>query len=391
MVSEDNVLVSDQSNRTVCPERFFEVHPLQTVASLVSTQERQTDDDTGEEISVTTATRDLVTSLLQYLLGFGALAWVLTSVEWQTALRRVETVSPNVLVLVVGASLLGILAYAFTWHVLLNEFAPVQYRDAAELSIAVLFVNQLLPSRLAGRSAAPFFIRQNDGLSSEEAVVVTTVHTVLHSVLYGVCSIVGLIAAFQYLPISLLALVAVSTALYFTPLFAVLAFVRQHRIVNYSFRGFQRLVRVLSRFSERLDGADTSLREFALEVRHALTQWESPRKSIVPYTLGWSVSQIVAAGLRLAALFVAFGGSAEYGFLLPFYLILANSVTLLPLTPGGMGVTEAVSALVFTSLGVQPDVVVPAIVLNRMLGVYLPALCGWYPATRSGFRPSVFH
>ena len=66
---------------------------------------------------------------------------------------------------------------------------------------------------------------------------------------------------------------------------------------------------------------------------------------------------------------------------LPLYLVTAYSITLLPLTPGGIGVTEATAVAVFAGLGIPESVAIPVIFLDRFLGVYLPALLGWYPAT----------
>jgi len=80
-------------------------------------------------------------------------------------------------------------------------------------------------------------------------------------------------------------------------------------------------------------------------------------------------------------LFGSFGVSVD-PLLLPLYLVTAYSITLLPLTPGGIGVTEATAVAVFAGLGLPEAVVIPVVFLDRFLGVYLPALVGWYPTTK---------
>jgi uncharacterized protein (TIRG00374 family) len=77
---------------------------------------------------------------------------------------------------------------------------------------------------------------------------------------------------------------------------------------------------------------------------------------------------------------MSFGVTVQPAILLPLYLVTAYSVTLLPLTPGGIGVTEATATAVFVSLDVPSAVIIPVIFLDRFLGVYLPALVGWYPS-----------
>jgi uncharacterized protein (TIRG00374 family) len=59
-------------------------------------------------------------------------------------------------------------------------------------------------------------------------------------------------------------------------------------------------------------------------------------------------------------------------------------VSLLPLTPGSIGVTEATAAFVFFSFGVTYEVAVSVIFLDRLFGTYLPAVIGWIPAVRMG-------
>jgi hypothetical protein len=78
----------------------------------------------------------------------------------------------------------------------------------------------------------------------------------------------------------------------------------------------------------------------------------------------------------------AFGVAFEPAVLLPLYLVTAYSVTLLPLTPGGVGVTEATATAVFVSLGVPSAAIVPIVFVDRLFGIYLPAVIGWYPAAR---------
>jgi uncharacterized protein (TIRG00374 family) len=73
----------------------------------------------------------------------------------------------------------------------------------------------------------------------------------------------------------------------------------------------------------------------------------------------------------------AFGVASPLVFF-PLYMIVSYSVTILPLTPGGVGVAEASATLVLGALGFPLEILVPAILLDRTVGVYLPAVLGWY-------------
>jgi uncharacterized protein (TIRG00374 family) len=100
------------------------------------------------------------------------------------------------------------------------------------------------------------------------------------------------------------------------------------------------------------------------------------------YGVGWLGALVLAPGLRVLLLLWGFGSGFEPAILLPIVLVAAYSVTLLPLTPGGVGVTEATATAVFVALGVPSDVIVPVILIDRLLGTYLPAVAGWYPTLK---------
>ncbi|QLH81356.1 hypothetical protein [Halosimplex pelagicum] len=61
-------------------------------------------------------------------------------------------------------------------------------------------------------------------------------------------------------------------------------------------------------------------------------------------------------------------------------LVTAYSVTVLPLTPGGVGVTVVSATAVLLALGVAPELAPVVVLVDRTFGVYLPAVIGWLPA-----------
>ena len=93
-------------------------------------------------------------------------------------------------------------------------------------------------------------------------------------------------------------------------------------------------------------------------------------------------AMIVVPGVRTWLLLNAAGVEFSPPVLLPVALVTAYAVTLLPLTPGGVGVAEASATLVLAALGIPASVAAPTILIDRFLGVYLPAFAGWVPAMR---------
>jgi uncharacterized protein (TIRG00374 family) len=95
---------------------------------------------------------------------------------------------------------------------------------------------------------------------------------------------------------------------------------------------------------------------------------------------------MVFPALRVWLLLTALSGEFSPVVLLPVVLVLAYSVTVLPLTPGGVGVAEASATLVLTQLGVGAELAAAVILVDRSFGVYLPALLGAVPMGQLDLR-----
>lgn len=329
--------------------------------------------------------RRLLFKLVQYTVGILALVWVVTQVKWSEAFALLSDLSYTVLFIVIGITVLQVLCQFSTWHVLINRFARTSFKTAASVKLTVTFINQLFPSRLSGRAAAPVVLKNQAGLCYADAVAVSGVHTGLYAVLYGLISLLGVLflAVTDLLTVSLVGLLLLSTGLYLLAGLLVLIAGTNMHVMN-------RFVAIVDHLALRIPGTTIGSRLSALIHRVPDFTEDSAEsfRSVVGswavlggYALGWIGAQLIGPGVRVWILLTALGAGAGIDpVLFPFYLVAAYSVTLLPLTPGGIGVTEAAASAVFIALGVPSEIIVPVIFIDRFLGVYLPALGGWYPS-----------
>ena len=326
--------------------------------------------------------RRLVVSALQYGLGLVAFAWLFGQVDLGRLVELLSTVDPAVVLALVAVTGLGLLARFYTWKVLVDRVEPTGLRAAGSVDLAVNFLNQLLPSRLSGRAAAPLVLRGETGIGYAEAVAVAGVHTGLYAVLYGVGALFGLGFALGRLPLGLLALLGLSVGLYLAAGAFVLVAGTNMGVANRAVGGFGRALGWLPAVGDRLAGAVESLPDFTAESSGWFRRLSGDPRVVLPYAVGFAGAMVLAPGVRVWLLLSALGSGLQPAFLLPLFLLTAYSVTLLPLTPGGIGISEATATAVFVALGVPAEVVVPAVFVDRLLGVYLPALAGWYPSVR---------
>jgi len=324
--------------------------------------------------------RRVAIGVVQYGVGLAALAWLLSPVQTARLAEVLAVVEPPVVAALLAVTGLGLVARFYTWKVLVDRIRRTDLATAAGIDLVVNFVNQLLPSRLTGRAAAPLVIRGRTGMGYSEAVAVAGVHTGLYAVLYGVGAAAGLALVVGRLSAGLLVVLAVTTGLYLVAGAFVLLAGTNMGLADRTVGALGRLVGLVPVVGDRLAARVRALPDFTTESAGWFRTLSSEPRVLLPYAAGFAVALVVAPGVRVWLLLDAFGVGFEPAVALPLYLLVAYSVTLLPITPGGIGVSEASATAVFVALGVPAGVVVPVVFVDRFLGVYLPALAGWYPS-----------
>lgn len=326
--------------------------------------------------------RRVLVKLVQYAVGISALAWIVSGTDWSRVLDLLAGVSPFVLAVVLAVTAGEFASRFFIWHALLNARERSEFEAAVNVDLVIRFVNQLFPSRLSGRSVAPLVVRHYTGFSWSDAVAVAGVHTGIHALLYGTVAAVGLLLSFPQLSLGLAVVIGLSTALYVVAGTSVMLAGRRLHVLDAL---LARLVAVASRtprVGERAAGLLDAAPDFTADSAAAFRQLTNDPVVWVLYTAGWAGKLMAFPGVRVLLLLEGLGAGFEPAVLLPFFLVMAYSVTLLPLTPGGIGVAEASAVLVFTALGVPVEVIVPVVLIDRFLGVYLAALFGGIPMLR---------
>ncbi|WP_336339163.1 lysylphosphatidylglycerol synthase transmembrane domain-containing protein [Haloarcula brevis] len=331
---------------------------------------------------MTSRARDVGITVAQYGLAVAALAWLLTQFDIGSAVDLLAGVESGTALAVVAVSALGICGRAYSWYAVVRPLAPVRFRTAAGTTLIVNFVNQLLPSRLSGRLAAPFVLRSQTGMAYSDAAAASALHTGIFALYYGVAATAGLVLAVPLLRVELLLLLALATSLYFaaglTILLGGLNLSYLDRFIGWLSGAAARVPRVGEKLAARLDG----LLAFTDSSTATFRRLAGEPGVWLRYAVGWTVDLVLAPGVRVGLLLGSFGVAFEPLVAVPLYLLVAYAVTLLPLTPGGIGVTEATATAVFVALGVPAEVVVPVVFVDRFLSIYLPSLAGWYPSVR---------
>ena len=343
----------------------------------------------GESGSGQSSTRDIydgrnwrktATNAVQWAIALGGFWYVARDINWGQTLTELYTLSPLVIAGVLVITTLEFGSRFTMWYALLNGRERTKFGTAARIDLVIKFINHIIPSKASGHSVAPLILRYYTDTDWTEAISIAGLNTGLYAALYGSVALVGVAAFATELVGGWFVVVLLSTGMYlFAGGFIILAG-RRMDIAGLLAGRFVGLLNWIPMIGERLSGVGDALPSFTADSAGIFRQLSTRPSVVVPYVLGWAGTLMIFPALRVWVVLTALGGSFSPSILLPVVLVMAYSVTILPLTPGGVGVAEASATTVFVSLGVAPEIAPVVIIVDRLFGVYLPALLGWLPA-----------
>lgn len=319
---------------------------------------------------------------IQVLVGTALIVFLAAQIRWSRVFDLFESMTAVTVSTLLVLTVVGTIARFGTWYALLRSVTPVSYTTAGEIDLLVNFINQLLPSRISGLSIAPLVISTRCGVEWTKAVALVALHTGLYAVLYGMVAAIGLAIWIVEFPAAVAAMVGLSTGVYLTVGVITLSMGSSARRTAKLLGVVRRIVESVPLVGPRIESLLGDESAFADASATTFRATLSNPRTIGSYTLGWAVALLVIPGLRVWLLLSVFGAHVSSPLLLPILVVSAYSVTILPITPGGIGITEATATLVLEAFGVGSTVAIAVVFVDRVLGTYLPALLGWYPFVR---------
>lgn len=319
--------------------------------------------------------RGHVLSLLHYAVGLGLLVWLALSVDLVHAVEVARRLTGAQFGLIVVLTLLQLLP--LTWYVYGVQYGPLPLVSFVRVSLLIRFFNSVIPSNMSGPVLLPVVLEKYTSLKSADAVAVTGSRMGMYTLYYGLWTILGLFLIYDQLSVQLQLLVVVSAALYLALAGAVITAAWQLQLVSEMLHPLRSLLGHVPIVGEYVLGLFT---DYTSVIRGGEEQFRDQITRVgllAPFFAAFSVETVLIPGLRMWVIITGLGAESS-ALLFPVYMIVAYCVTVVPLTPGGVGVAEASAVLVLTALGFPLEIVVPATLLDRIIGVYVPAMLGWY-------------
>ncbi|WP_158093605.1 lysylphosphatidylglycerol synthase transmembrane domain-containing protein [Halorubrum sp. SD683] len=325
--------------------------------------------------------RKTAINVAQWTIALGAFWYVARDIDWEVTLVELNTLGPTVIVGVLIITTLEFGSRFTMWYALLNGREQTSFETTARIDLVIKFINHVIPSKASGHSVAPLILRYYTDTNWSEAVSIAGLNTGLYATLYGFVALLGLAVFMAKLTGGWIVAILFSTGIYLVAGGLIMLAGRRMDIVGQLVSRLGKLFSVVPWIGNRLTSLVGSLPSFTTKSAGIFRALSTRTSVIIPYVLGWAGTLMIFPALRVWLVLTALGGEFSPAILLPIVLVMAYSVTVLPLTPGGVGVAEASATAVFVSLGVAPEIAPVVILIDRSFGVYLPALLGWLPAS----------
>ena len=282
---------------------------------------------------------------------------ILTYLLWQIPVQEVAATIPR-LGIAPAAALSGLLALevflsTLSIFILATYYTDLTFCRMFKIDAANFIANIFIPSRLGSVISMPVLIDRYTSANKAEGAVIQTTQMVIVTVVTGGTAGVGWLIFQDMFSTEMSLTLALCVALYLGFPVAVVAgillsdvaIVRRHIISRLPIPEVQQGTRI------------------------------DPRRLLA--SSGCLIAaRVIVAAARLWILSIVFG--LDLGLLeMLFVPVLMYSVTVLPISLGGIGVAEASGTAVISALGVPVAVAATVVFIDRIFTTYLP-LVGFY-------------
>ncbi len=264
----------------------------------------------------------------------------------------------------------GVALRAARWHFLLRSIKPVPLTRLFTVVVIGYTANDLLPARI-GELVRAFILGQQEGISKTSTLVTIALERIFDGL--TMLAFIGFASFFLPLNDYLLTLLRIG-ALLFVIVLVMLILVATQRT-----RFDPLLHRLLARVPEKYGVSAVRLFDSFI---HGLSVLRNPLDAVISFTLSF-IAWLFEAGMYYA---LALG----FGIVKPFSVLMlaaavANLVTIVPSTPGYVGVFDAPVKYILTMFQVDANVATSyTIVLHAalivpivLLGFLFVARAGW--------------
>ncbi len=300
--------------------------------------------------------------LFVYVVGTGSVKAILSQTD------------PSFFAAAVACQVAAISLWALWWKILLNPFHSVRLKTSLKGVLIGTFFNNITPvARAGGEPFRAYFLGKKEDIAFEDVFATVAIDRVLETIPFLVI-IIGSLAYFVFLiEISFGMIVILVLAFIFDVI--LLSFVLYF---SFSLEATKRLLfyllRVISRFSRRLETYESRIEE-AVEQYHTAIRTLSSQKRTLFISLAICSTSWFLLMVRAYAVVLALGYEVDF-MVVVVVQALGTLVGILPLLPGGLGSSDGALMLLYLSFGFTAPAAVAVSLLDRVISFWMMTAAG---------------
>lgn len=270
-------------------------------------------------------------------------------------METLKGASFHLVILAIGASFFRIFLISVGWKKILK----VSFEKSYKFILSLIAINTVVPMK-AGRIGAPVLLKKIiPDINKERSIGATFFATIIYTFLYGVFTILGVFLI--GLPSSILPAAILASGLYIGASLLMI----QLGSNGMSHPWIEKLIQFLpNKLKFEGKSVEKNLKEIATVENTGF------------YSFFWILSFLPVQGLRLYLIFASLGYTFSNPLILLLLPVLAYSVTVIPISLGGVGLAEFSAYSIFVFMGVPSSIAISVAFLDRFITAYLPAMVG---------------
>jgi putative heme transporter len=293
------------------------------------------------------------------------------------ALKDLSNVQPGLLVVGLALQAAALLSYSLLTHATLEEMGQhVSVMRMWRIQLSTRALGNIMPAGSAASSALGFRLLTMSGVSRPDAAFALATAGIGSAVILNFILWMGLIIS---IPIRGVNAIYGAAAIVGVILMAFAAFIA-FGLMEGQGRSKRVVYRIATRFRFNGDNAVRTLEHLANRIESLLKERALLRRVVLWATLNW-----IFDALSLWVFIRAFGATLEPDALIVAFGI-ANILSVIPLTPGGLGIVEGVYIPMLVGFGLTRSTATVAVLSYRIAQYWLPIIVGWvcYVSLRLG-------
>ncbi len=307
-------------------------------------------------------------------LGFIAILFLLflSKVDISRIISKAANIPPALLFGAFITSILAVIFHGLSWRVLINRNGNISIWNAIKARVSLIFVNHLIPAR-SGRLVAPTLIsNSSNNISLSQASGIVATDTFLYAICYGFLSLIGLICTYYILPIWISLTLLGAILIYFIFAVIIISTTRKNEWLGTLAEKIGNLASRLP-FLSSLEGKG---KDFVNDATGNMAELLESKRTLFIYITFLILSLSILRAFRFWILFLGIGYTSINPFILLVVPITAYSVTIFPISIGGIGVSEGSAVLILSILGIPTSIAITVVFLDRIIATYVPAIFG---------------